>query len=97
MDRGYYPNWTDRIYTINKSARGKIKSLYRLKGEDNVEIDKRFYPEEIQIVKPDLYRIEKVLKERIHKGKKQLLVKYLNYSDKFNSWINQEDLTDING
>lgn len=96
-DRGYYPNWTDSIYKIYKSMPGLNQPYYVLKNESG-EIDaRRYYPNEIQIVKPNLYRIEKILKKRKFRGKEQFFVKWLNHGESQNSWIDSTDLTNING
>ena len=97
LDRGYYPLWTDRLYEVYKSIPGKLKPYYVLRDEQGNVEKKKFYPEEIQKVKRNLERVEKVLKERKYKGKKQFFVKWLNYPDSFNSWIDAENLTNING
>ena len=54
-DRGYYPNWTDEIYKVYKTISGLNKPYYKLKHESGNVIEKRFYPEEVQKVKPTLY------------------------------------------
>lgn len=93
MDRGYYPNWTDSLYDIYKSVKGLYKPQYI------IELDKgkykRLYPEEIQKTEINLFRIEKVLKQKTLKGKKYFYVKWLNYPTSQNSWIEANDLTNI--
>lgn len=44
--------------------------------------------------KPDanVYMVEKILKKRIVKGDTQYLIKWQNYSNKYNSWEPQENL-----
>ena len=47
-----------------------------------------FYNEELQKVSnPDVFRSEKIIRNKTVNGKKEVLVKWLGYSDKFNSWI----------
>ena len=96
-DRGYYPNWTDNVYKIYKTMSGFNKPYYLLKSESG-DLDKRkYYPEEVQKVKPNLFRIEKILKKRKIRGEKQFYVKWLNHPESDNSWIPAADLTAING
>ena len=96
-DRGYYPQWTDEVFTVYNTMKGKNKPYYRLKTESGQLLPKRFYPEEIQKVKPKLYRIEKIIKQRKVRGKTQYFVKWLNHSEEYNSWIPAENITNING
>ena len=53
---------------------------------------KRYYPEQIQKINENLYRIEKIIKSRKYRGKKQHYVKWLNYADEYNSWVDDADL-----
>ena len=96
-DRGYYPNWTDEIYKIHKRLFGKNKPYYQLKDSSGKVDEKRYYQEEIQKVKPDLYRIEKILKQRKRKGKTEVFVKWLNHPESENSWIPSSNITELNG
>lgn len=59
-------------------------------------LKRRFYREELtktSAPKPDNYfYIEKILKERKRKGKKEFYVKYLYYPLKFCQWVPEENL-----
>ena len=67
--------------------------MYTLKDLNNENIEGTFYTEELQkVVQDNSFEIEKVLRTRKVKGVKQLFVKWLGYSDKFNSWILESDL-----
>ena len=92
MDKGYYPNWTDVVYTVTNSMKGKNKPLYAVKVFDGNRLKQRFYPEELQKIKDKVYRIEKIVKRQTRNGRKGFIVKWLNYSDAFNSWIPEEEL-----
>ena len=80
--------WTEelfKIYSINRSnvITYKIKDL-----NDNI-IEGIFYEKELQKTKntSEVYIIEKI----IRKDKNKYLVKWRNYSDDFDSWINKDD------
>ena len=79
FDKGYTPNWTEKIFLVDK-IQSTNPITYRLK-----EIRGSFYEPELLKAKQDVFRIEKVIR-RDYK-KKQVLVKWLGYSDDFNSWI----------
>ena len=54
------------------------------------DISGRFYGEELQLIKydpDDNIKIEKVLNTRQCRGQSEILVKWLGYPEKFNSWI----------
>jgi len=89
FDKGYTPNFTEELFKIKKIILTKpfVYKLHDLKDE---EITGYFYEQELSLV-PDIdnieYKIETVIKTKTLKGKKYSLVKYRNYSDKFNEWI----------
>ena len=95
FDKGYYPNWTDEIFTIEKTDDGDQKVVFRIKDYSGNEVEQRFYPEELQKISENLYRIEKVIKRRTRKGIKEAYVKWLNYPESYNSWISEEEIQDI--
>jgi len=95
FQKGYYPQWTDEVFDIKNVARDNKKPQYKLKDHLGEEIEGRFYPEEIQRVSDVKYRVEKVLARRILNGVKQVKVKWLNYPNTDNSWINEQDLEDV--
>ena len=92
FDKGYTPNWTEVKYLIDK-IQSTNPITYRLKDLNNEEIQGSFYEPELLPAKQDVFRIEKVIR-RDYK-KKQALVKWLGYSDDFNSWIPLSSLQDL--
>ena len=95
FDKGYYPNWTDEIFTIEKVQNGDKRIVFKIKDYSGEEIEQKFYPEELQKITENLHRIEKVLKRRKRKGIKEVFVKWLNYPESYNSWIKESELTNI--
>ena len=92
FDKGYTPNWTEEIFLVDK-IQSTNPITYRLKDLTNEEIQGSFYETELLRAKQDVFRIDKVIR-RDYK-KKQALVKWLGYSDDFNSWIPLKDLQDL--
>jgi hypothetical protein len=62
---------------------------YRLRDTKDEKILGGFYDYELQKVKKnsEIYQIEKILKTRTRRGRKQLLVRWLGYNSDFDSWI----------
>jgi hypothetical protein len=61
---------------------------YKIKDLNGEEIKGTFYEQEMQKSTQDTFRIERVLKT---KGDK-LFVKWMGYSEKFNSWVDKKDV-----
>ena len=74
-----------KIYSINRSN----VITYEIKDLNNEIIDGIFYEKELQLTKnTGVYIIEKI----IRKNKNKYLVKWRNYSNDFNSWIDKDDI-----
>ena len=76
----YTPNWTEEIFLVDK-IQSTNPITYRLKDLNNEEIQGSFYEPELLNAKQDVFRIEKVIRKDYKK--KQVLVKWLGYSDDF--------------
>jgi hypothetical protein len=94
LEKSYYPNWSDHIYTVDKSIKEE-NPLYHLKDYSGKPVKQRFQREELQKVEENLHRIEKIIKSKVSKGKKQHFVKWLNYPDTFNSWVLDKDIVKL--
>ena len=95
MDKGYYPNWSDVIFKIAKTIKGKEKAMYKILDEHGDELKQKFYPEELQKVKSNLYRIEKIIKRERRNGRDGFIVKWIGYSSEHNSWVPKEAVQDV--
>ena len=76
-----------KIYSINKSN----VITYKITDMNNEIIEGIFYEKELQLSKmkeDGLYIIEKI----IRKIKNRYFVKWRNYSNNFNSWIDKNDI-----
>lgn len=94
MDKSYYPMFTDRVYTVRRIIKGDRRFLYKLEDHKHKELPRSFYAEELLLISPDtLYRIEKVIKRKGNKA----LVKYLNYDDDANEWIDSSAICTVSG
>ena len=91
FEKGYTTRWTEEIFTI-KEIRETNPITYKLEDLQGEEIKGTFYEPELQKTKQQIYRIEKV----IEKEKGRSFVKWKGYSDKFNSWVDNKDLIDLN-
>ena len=62
---------------------------YKIKDLNDEIIEGIFYEKELQKTKnTGVYIIEKI----IQKNKNKYLVKWRNYSDEFNSWVDKDDV-----
>ena len=82
--------WSEELFKIYKINKSNVIS-YQLKDMNDEIIKGIFYEKELQLTKNigDEYIIEKILKT---KGN-QMYVKWRNYSNNFNSWIDKNSVT----
>ncbi len=96
FEKSYLVNYSEEIFTISKRY-PRNPPVYVLKDFLGEVISGTFYEHELQKVfkaKDALYEIEKVLKRRKRNGKTEYFVKWKNYPEKFNSWV--DSLVDPN-
>ena len=91
FEKGYTTRWTEEIFTITKIQNTKPVT-YKIADLNGEEIDGTFYEPELQKTGQQVFRIEKVIEE----GKNKSLVKWKGYSNKFNSWVNNKDIVNLN-
>lgn len=88
FEKGYLPSWTTEVFKISK-IQNTVPITYLLVDWEGNEIKGGVYAEEMQLVKyPDVYLVEKILRKR--NGK--VYVKWLGFDNRFNSWINENDV-----
>lgn len=90
FDKGYIPNWSDVIESVEKTLNGNKKPFIKIKG-----YSRRFYPEEVQKITGNEFRIEKVIRKRKKDGKSQCLVKWVGYPSTENTWIDEDQISDL--
>ena len=81
--------WSEELFKIHSINKSNVIT-YKIKDLNDNIIEGIFYEKELQKTKNDseVYIIEKI----IRKNKNKYLVKWRNYSDDFNSWIDKNDI-----
>ena len=85
--KGYTPNWSEEIFIIKK-IKNTVPWTYVINDLNGEEITGTFYENELQGIKQNEFRIEKVVKR---KGDK-LYVNWKGYGNSFNSSIDKKDI-----
>ena len=94
--KGYEANFTEEWFKVIKVIHG-YPNVYEIEDLEGEPIVGKFYEEELSGVNKldDVYRVEKILKRKKVSGKKMVLVKWLGYDSKHNSWIPESSIQDI--
>lgn len=94
--RGYHQYFTTEVWTVSRVLNNLPLPRYIVKDAQNNELDNVLNENELVAYIPkNEYKIEKILKRRTRKGKKEVLVSWLGYDARFNSWVKVDDLVPI--
>lgn len=95
--KGYEQNYTDEYFTVMECLHRR-PPVYRLKDYDGEILQGTFYEPELQKVivdKNKTFKIEKVLSRKRRQGQNMVLVKWVGWPDKFNTWISEKQLIQL--
>ena len=99
IDREYSQKWTGELFKIDTRFRREGVPVYTILDWDGERVDGTFYEPELQPVTIDPtteYRVEKMLKRRVRNKRKEVLVRWLHWPKKYDSWIPEADVKDYN-
>ena len=90
FEKGYTANWTRELFKIYECL-PRQPPVYKLIDTHPTKpeiIQGVFYEENLQKVSKtdEIYYVDRVIKERVLRGKKEVYIKWLGYPDKYNSW-----------
>ena len=86
--KNFDQNWSEDVFQIVGIDNKTTPVMYIIQDLDGTVIQGKFYKEELQVVtKPNIFRIEKVIRSKGKGVDKQYLVKWYGYSDIHNSWV----------
>lgn len=97
FDREYSQKWTGEIFKVSSRFRREGIPVYRLESWDDEKVEGTFYEQELQKIRVDdstEYYIQEILKRRVRNKRKEVLVRWLHWPKKYDSWIPEEDVKD---
>ncbi len=95
--KGYEQNYTEEFFTVS-SCIPRQPPVYRLKDYDGDVIEGVFYEEELQkiiVSKNKSFKVEKILGQKKQGKSTLVLVKWLGWPSKCNSYIDKKTLLDL--
>ena len=95
FEKEHAPNWTEEIFKVQKVLDTNPRT-YLVSDLLDEEITGRIYEKQLQrVALPETYVVERVHKRRTRKGKREILVSWRGYPEKFQQWIPAEDLVEL--
>lgn len=96
FSRSYNEQFTEEIFRIYEIERNMPIITYKLQDLNRDPISGTWYENELSKTEEQfVFKIEKILKSRTLRGKKQQLIKWRSYPASFNSWVNESDLEEV--
>ena len=95
FDKEYQSRWTNETFRIIDRKIKQGIAVYYLKDQLQEPIQGSFYANELQKVvvdKSEEYEIEKIIRKRKRNKQNEVLVKWLGFPSKFNSWIPESNV-----
>ena len=97
FQRDYQQKWTTELLKISERFLKQNLPLYRVVDMLNEPVIGSWYQWELLKVdkNQEFWRVESIIKTRKRKSKKEFLVKWEGYWDKFSSWVPASDIKDM--
>ena len=93
FSRSYHEQFSREFFTIIEvKTRMPIPQYVIRSLNDGETIQGGFYSNELTKVSNDVFKVEKVLDTRFRNKKKQLLIRWLGFSDEHNSWEDEDNI-----
>jgi len=96
--KGAEENFSREIFRISKFIKRTPRPLYELQDLNKTPIEGQFYQEEltpVRITKHTVYKIDKILDERVRRGSREYLVRWQGYSKEIHSWTPASSIQNI--
>ena len=94
FQREYDERWSRELFVVNGRFMSDSLPQYRLKDYAGEVVSGTFYEHQLKkAFEQDRYLVEKVLRSRKREGRKQLLVRWRGWPPKFDSWIDEKDVS----
>jgi hypothetical protein len=94
--KGYHGKWHEKLYIIDSVKITLPFNMYTVKDLRNSPLKGSFYEQQLQKAEAPSteteYQIEKVIKSRRRRGRREYFIKWAGYDNEYNSWEPEENI-----
>lgn len=98
LKRQYEEWWKRELFVVTDRKMKENIPCYKVKDFDNEAVSGTFYENELQsahVSDDAVYKIEATLGRRVRQGRREILVKWLGWPSKFNTWVEQDTVQTV--
>ena len=98
FQREYQQKWTGELFKVVGRYNRDGIPVYKLQDWEGEAIEGTFYEQELQAVDVDsdtIFKVERVLRRRTRHGRREVLVRWLHWPKKYDSWIPASHLQNL--
>ena len=94
--RAYLQQFHGEYYLIRNINRRMPITMYELQSMDSgLDFEGGFYANELQLIRGDTFKIEKILRSRGQGDRKEVRVKWQFFGPQHNSWVKASDILEV--
>ena len=93
--KGFEQNYSTEVFKIAKVIRKSPQPVYEIVDLQDTPIEGQFYNEELTpviITKSTMYKIDKILQQRVKNGRREYFVRWKGYGPEFDSWVSASNI-----
>jgi len=97
FEKGSAQNWSTEVFKIKKGIK-RTPAVYKLEDHMQEEILGTVYDKELQKITLDgdsVFKIKEILQTKGKGRNRKVLVSYVGWPEKFNSWLSESDLISL--
>lgn len=98
FERGYHTNFTHELWKVASVLSNEPQPRYTVEDLKGVKLEGVLNENELVAYQPavdELYVVDKILKQRTRRGKKEYLIRWRNYPPSFDSWEPAENVQNV--
>jgi transposase InsO family protein len=91
FEKGYTRRWVREVFIV-KELISQNPASYKIKDFNDEDVEGIFYEPQLQKIYKKTFEVEKIIDTKEENNKKEFLVRWSGFSNKFNTWVPESKL-----